>query len=89
MWEKLKKMQISFKKRGQVADTTTWIVATLIIVFVILIFVYSSSLLSKTKIVSYEKEDKEVDWIEAKTSIAIKINGDNSNQINIWINENA
>jgi len=36
-------------KRGQVGDTVTWIIATIIIVVMIFFFVFGSSLLAETK----------------------------------------
>jgi len=44
-----------FNKRAQVADTVTWVIATIIIVVMLFLFVLGSSLLSETKrITSYK-----------------------------------
>jgi len=81
-------MQSRLNRRGQIGETTTWIVATLIIVVVLLIFIYASSALSKLKIVSYkEPDEKDVDWVNEKTSFALERNNQDSNKINSWINE--
>ena len=37
---------MQYKNKGQVAETTVWIVATVIIIFVLLVSVYAASLLS-------------------------------------------
>lgn len=39
--------------RGQIGETSTWVVATIVIIFVLIISVYATSLLSKTKKVDY------------------------------------
>ena len=89
--EKLKKMLN--KKRGQVSDTITWIVATIIIVVILLIFVFASSVLANAKnlgpnlvsefIGDYEKK---ANWIDVKTEFAYEINLNNKNKIDVWIN---
>ena len=62
-------------KKAQVSEIMTWIVATIIILSILLLFVYASSLLAqKTKIIKTQdlKIDfgKKVDLLEAKNLIA-------------------
>jgi len=64
------------KKRAQMAETMTWIVATLIIIGVLLIFIYASSLLAKTtKIIDFKgslfsKYEKDEDLLMEKSVFA-------------------
>jgi hypothetical protein len=79
--------------RGQVGSTTTWIVATLIIVFILLIFVAVSSIVAKAKDVESfgkdlfidEESGEKIDWISRKTKFAFGIDSSNRDQINEWI----
>ena len=60
-------------KKAQVGDTITWVVATLVIVFVLLISIYASSLLSKTKDFSsgdFDTEDLNYDSLAKKSMFA-------------------
>jgi hypothetical protein len=41
-------------KKGQISETMTWIIATLIIVFVLSMFVYSSNLFGKAKQITFD-----------------------------------
>lgn len=43
--------------RGQTSEAMTWIVATLIIIVLLGLSLYAASLLSKLKIIDYEKEE--------------------------------
>jgi hypothetical protein len=38
-------------KRGQIGETITWIIATVVIIGVLIFFIYLSVLISKTKII--------------------------------------
>jgi uncharacterized protein (UPF0333 family) len=83
-------------KRGQVSDTMTWVVATLIIIVILLVFIYASSVFAKAKgigrfakdVFSSGDYEVEVDWIKAKTSFAYRIIQGNKAMIDEWINEN-
>lgn len=98
--QNLKKMlnnNLLKNKRAQVGETLTWIVATIIIIFILLIFIYASVALGKAKAINPKKvkfkdlgEDgkKEITWIEAKTILAKQINSQNENSIDNWINQN-
>ncbi len=50
-------------KKGQTSEAMTWIVATLIIIVLLGISLYAASLLSKLKIINYEKEKRTQDII--------------------------
>ena len=80
-------------KKAQIGETLTWIIATLIIIGVLVLFIYSSSLLAKTKSLNIPElkmdSSEEVNWIEAKISFAhIKSNNLNKEIIDNWINKN-
>ena len=45
----IKKRKIISDKRGQVSDTVTWIVATIVIIVIMMFFVFGASLLASTK----------------------------------------
>jgi ABC-type Fe3+ transport system permease subunit len=76
-------------KKAQVGETITWLVATIIIIVVLLIFVYASVVLSKTKAlkkdIKIDSQDSSFNWIFAKTEIAYSINNQNKNKIEGWI----
>lgn len=62
-------------KKAQISEIMTWVVATLVILSILIIFIYASSILAqKTKVIKAKdlKIDlgKEVDWIETKNTIA-------------------
>jgi len=81
-------------KRGQVSDTMTWVVATVIIVVILLSFIFISSILAEAKNIpsnfaskftsNYEKKSN---WMNNKTQFALDINSNNENKILIWIKE--
>jgi hypothetical protein len=80
-----------FNKKAQVSDTITWVVATIIIIFLIITSIYFSSILGNSKDINKEDikfySDKQ-DWIDVKTNLAYKINFENKEKIQLWINEN-
>jgi len=83
-------------KRAQVSDTLTWIVATMIIVFVLLLFIYVSGLLGKAKNlereifgVNVEDDSSGGDLLEKKTEISLNKDSSNRDKIVLWINENG
>ncbi len=68
-------------KKGQIGETMTWIVATLIIIGVMLLFLFFSLLMSKSKAINVgELKSDTVNVIEkstVKTSLAEKLNNQN------------
>ncbi|MDP2672234.1 MAG: hypothetical protein Q8O84_00280 [Nanoarchaeota archaeon] len=50
-------------KKGQASEAMTWIAATLIIIVLLGISLYASSILSKLKIIDYETEERTQDIV--------------------------
>lgn len=81
-------------KRAQVSEIMTWVIATIIILSILLLFVYASSLLAqKTKIIKAKdlKIDfkEEVDLLETKNLIAYDLaSGAEKSIIKKWEEEN-
>lgn len=78
-------------KKSQVSDVMTWVVATIIIVVIMIVFIYASSVLAqKTKIINakeikIEISEKNIDWTELKTSFAYSKTSEGNKQIiNAW-----
>jgi hypothetical protein len=83
-------------KKAQIGETLTWIVATLIILGVLLIFIYASLALAKAKSVNSLKvkdhinsfpRGLEENWIETKNEMAFTRNSQNKQAILDWIKE--
>ncbi len=80
----------NLNKKAQVSDAFSWVVATLVIIFLIVSSIYISSLLGKSKAVEKEKiiiSEEDVDWINEKNNYAYGINDFNKEQIESWIVE--
>jgi hypothetical protein len=82
-------------KKAQVGETMTWIVATLVIVGVLLVFVYASIALAKAKsvkpskinsLVSSQIDKVNMTWVEAKNEMAFTRENSNRGKIEGWIN---
>lgn len=81
-------------KKAQIGETLTWVVATLIIIFILIVFIYASVLMSKVKAINpkrlsikFTETESEINWIEVKTIFAYSINDENKNKIELWIKE--
>jgi biopolymer transport protein ExbD len=77
-------------KRGQVGESVTWIVATIVLIVILIIFIYASVVLSKAKSfeVSLKKGSEDsADWINSKTELAYSISSSNKNRIQGWISQ--
>lgn len=86
-------------RRGQIAETVTWIVATMIIVITLIVFIFISVQMSDAKNITpsnlvvkagnFFKSDGvgEIDRLEIKTKFAFSLNDKNKEKINEWINE--
>lgn len=84
-------------KHGQVAESVTWIVATIIIVVTLIVFIFISTTLSKGKILEEVSEGiggfflnddaGKISRLETKTKFAISINENNQEKIKEWIDE--
>jgi hypothetical protein len=80
--------------RAQLSDAMTWIVATLVIILILVVFVFASSILAKTykvasslKSVGLGNSEEGVDIINLKNSFAFEKNKDNNLKIEAWLNE--
>lgn len=91
MLEPLKK-----NKKAQIGETLTWIVATLIIIGILLIFIYASLALAKSKSLNSIKVREHAnsligvgddDWIESKNEMAFIRSSENKQKVVNWINE--
>jgi len=83
-------------KKAEIGETMTWVIATIIIIIVLLIFLYVSSsfgiikslTIKTSKIANSLLSDTElsaIEWINAKSEKALKINNNNENKINQWV----
>ena len=57
-------------KRAQTSEAMTWIVATLVIIVLLGISIYATSILSKKKVIDYEKEDGTQDIVMEESLFA-------------------
>jgi len=79
--------------RGQAGDTLTWFIATLVIIFILGIFIFISNGLAKTNqisgiikgLFSSNSDQDKVNWLNVKTILAFKKNSDNKAKIEDWI----
>lgn len=81
---------LKHNKRGQIGETITWTVATIVLIVLLIIFIYSSIALSKVKNIKAEVKVNSadtVDWINSKTQIAYTISSVNKNKIQVWISQ--
>lgn len=81
-------LSYKFNRRGQVSDALTWVVTTIIIIFLIVASIYISSLMGKAKSVERQKisiTGENINWIGEKTEIAYNINNKDKDKIEIWI----
>jgi len=74
-------------KRGQVGESITWIIATIVLIAILLIFIYASVALSKMKSIKINLKEDSVDWINAKNQMAYSISSVNKNRIQTWISD--
>ena len=75
-------------RHAQTGEAMTWIVATLIIIFILVMAIYISSLIGRAKSVQLsENYNLENDLTNTKTEMAYKINFANREKIDAWILE--
>ena len=79
-------------QKAQIGETVTWIVATLIIIFILVTFIFAASLMGKAKSIASKKIAlktssgvTETSWVEVKTIFAFEKNINNKNEIDSWI----
>ncbi len=82
-------------KNAQISDVITWVVATIIIIVILVVFIYASSVLAqKTKVIKLKEikveiSEKNIDWVELKTSFAYSESSEENKQIiDAWREEN-
>ncbi len=81
--------------RGQIAETITWVVATMIVVVTLIVFIFISTTLSKGKVLDevstgiekfFLSDDAgKISRIETKTKLALSIDEKNKEIIDGWI----
>jgi cell division protein FtsB len=82
-----------FNKKAQVGETLTWAIATLIIIVVLIVFIYASVGMAKTKGVFSKSTDSEEasagqsEWITLKNALAFSVNNKNQKEIEEWLDE--
>ncbi len=78
-------------KKAQVAETMTWVVATIIIIFLILSSIYIASLLGENKNLKTNKIEtsSNYNWVENKSKNAFELNSENRAEVVLWLNENS
>lgn len=86
-------------KSGQIAETVTWVVATVIIVVTLIVFIFISVQMSNAKNLTPSKvvgkigdfldsdDVGEINRLKTKTIFALSLKDDNQEKINGWINE--
>jgi hypothetical protein len=80
---------LKYNKKAQIGETLTWVIATLIIALILVLFVIASSTLGKAKNLTSSKkgeiENSKIDFIKTKTEMAYAINNQNKDKIEEWI----
>jgi hypothetical protein len=96
-WKFLSSSIFPKTRKGQVAETVTWVVATMIIILILIVSIFISVSLSKAKELSisgvvskvgsfFISEDAgEISRLDTKTKLAISINEKDLEVINDWI----
>ena len=81
-------------KKAQLGETMTWVIATIIIIGILIIFTFISSLFATENgmVVNLKKTINQddltnVDLVKEKTNLALDINGNDYDKINNWIKE--
>lgn len=75
--------------KGQIGETLTWVIATLIIALILVLFIIASASLGKAKNLASNRNvdlgNSKIDLIKTKTEIAYTLNNQNKNKIEEWI----
>lgn len=77
-------------KKGQIGETITWAIATIVLIVILIIFIYASVALSKVKTIKSETKANSADsadWINTKTQMAYSVSSANKNKIQVWISQ--
>lgn len=77
------------KNRAQVGETMTWIVATIVIVAILIVSIFTTSLLANTKkTISYKKYERTHDLIMEKSVFAYFLSEDADKKVIFdWMQE--
>jgi hypothetical protein len=80
-------------KKGQVGETISWLIATLVIIGVLLLFIWISVMMSKVKVIAVgdlrTDSGKESVILTMKTSLANQLNNENKEVIDNILKEDA
>ena len=73
-------------KKGQVGVTISWVIATIVIIGVLMIFIYISVLMSKVKMINLENlkissSEEKIKLLAEKTSLAHQLVNDKNKDI--------
>ncbi len=77
-------------KRAQIGETVSWLVATLVIVGILILFIYISVLISKAKTIGIgdlQTDMSKESNLQVKTNLAFSIESKNKNEINEILNK--
>jgi hypothetical protein len=86
----LRYRKIDKRKKAQVGETVTWVVATIVIIGILIIFLVVSSIMSKVKAVhmgDVKIDMKGSNLIKEKTFLAEQLNNQNKEKIESVLNE--
>lgn len=75
-------------KKAEIGETITWLVATVIIIVVLIIFVYASNVLGTFQTITVSSGEVSVTYnsnLQTKTNLAFDKNPANKEKINNWI----
>jgi len=75
-------------KKGEIGESITWVVATVIIIVVLIIFIYASSVLAALQSISVtsgERKFSENNYLDFKTGLAFGQNDKRKTEIIQWI----
>ena len=81
-------------RKAQVGETMTWVVATVIIIVLLIVFIWISYSLAKSRgVIDFAQNvidldgEVEVNWVHAKTDFAFGVDSTNRGKINDWIED--
>ena len=76
--------------KGQVGETITWVLATILLIVILIVFIYASIAMAKVKYLKLDiklTSGSSVDWVNSKTQMAYSINPNNKNKIQVWVSQ--
>jgi hypothetical protein len=76
---------LNFNKKGQTGETISWIIATIVIIGILILFIYLSTLLAKVKTIDVGNLRTDLSKnslvLAEKTSIAHQLAGDKNKEV--------